>query len=64
MKRQNKVEAQKELIKDLSGILEACDRAIKACSDAADKARLTRDLVITYEERERQYNKLDNMLGV
>lgn len=63
-RRKNKIEEQKELIADLSAILEACDKSIRACSDAASKEPLKRDLVITYEERERQYNKLEAMIGV
>jgi len=63
MRKANKIQEQKEILRDLTAILLACDSAIKACSDAVAKESLTRDLVITYEERERQFNKLETMQG-
>lgn len=64
MRHKNKIEEQKDLIKDLSAILEACDKSIRACWNSEELDTLRRDLVITYEERERQYKKLEQMIGV
>ena len=58
----NKLQEQKELIKDLTAIMLACNNTLKLCDNIRDRALLRRELVITYEERERQYTKLDNML--
>jgi len=60
--RKNKIEEQKELIKDLTAILIACNNAIQVCTNQHDYYSLKKELVITYEERERQYKRLNNML--
>jgi hypothetical protein len=60
--RKNKIEEQKELIKDLSAIIVACNSAIQVCTNQHDYDSLKKELVITYEERERQYKRLDNMV--
>lgn len=60
MKR-NKIQEIQAIIKDLSEIIIACDTAIKACKTPREYNELKTELVITYEERERQYKKLEQM---
>lgn len=61
MKRLSKIEETKEIIKDLSAIITACNSCIQACTNEHDYEQLKKELVITYEERERQYKRLDSL---
>jgi hypothetical protein len=61
MKR-NKIEEQKELIADLSDIINACISVIANTDNQVEYDFAKKDLVITYEERERQYTRLQNMI--
>ena len=60
MKR-NKIKETQEIIKDLSAIITACNSTIQACTLQSDYDLLKKELVITYEERERQYNRLKDL---
>lgn len=62
MKRLSRIQGQQELIKDLSAIIVACNSALQDCRCSNDHESLKKELVITYEERERQYKRLQNML--
>lgn len=62
MKR-NKIEEQRELIKDITAIIIACNNCLQTCTNQHDYELLKKELVISYEERERQYKRLDNMLN-
>ena len=62
MKHLIRIKEQQELIKDLSAIIVACNTAIEPCTNPNDYETLKRDLIISYEERERQYKILNQML--
>jgi hypothetical protein len=60
--KESKIDSQKELIADLSDIINACISVISSTDNQSDYEFAKKDLVITYEERERQYKKLENMV--
>jgi hypothetical protein len=62
MKLSTKIKEQKELIADLSDIINACISVIANTGNQIDYEFAKKDLVITYEERERQYKHLENMV--
>jgi hypothetical protein len=60
-RRSKQLKEAQELIDDLSSMLAACQQAIEVCKNPSEYAELKRELVITYEERERQYNRLNQL---
>ena len=62
MKLSEKIKEQKEIIADLSAIIAACQSTIESCTTQHDYDASVKELVITYEERERQYKRLETLM--
>jgi hypothetical protein len=60
--KKNKIAEQRELIADLSSIINGCISVIANSGNSEDYELAKKELVISYEERERQYDKLENMI--